>query len=309
MKSSAQQMLKRVKPFVLPASMAVGALCHGWIGDLQFLCKYLIFAMLLITYCRINLREIRLGRFVWLLLAAQLGAAVGSYYVLREWSEVVAQGAFICILCPTATAAPVITGMLGGSVSRVASYSLVINLAVAVLAPVFLSMMAVGEAQVGFWECCVGIAANVGPLIVGPLVVAMAMERWAPGAHRLVATHQALSFYLWALTLLIVVGVSVSFLMQEPASALRMIVLLAAVALVCCAGQFRAGRKIGRATGDAVSGAQSFGQKNTTLAIYLTLTFMNPIVSAAPVAYVAWHNIVNSWQIYIFQRRMNKGNG
>ena len=41
----------------------------------------------------------------------------------------------ICFLCPTATAAPVITGMLGGSIERVATYTLASNIAVALLVP------------------------------------------------------------------------------------------------------------------------------------------------------------------------------
>lgn len=298
----AKTIRQKIKPWMLPISMVAGVVAHQWIGELQFLCRYLIFAMLFITYCRIDLRELRLGKFVWWLLGAQLGAAVGGYFLLRGWSETIAQGVFICFLCPTATAAPVITGMLGGSVSRVASYSLVINLCVALLAPLFLTMMA-PEAEIGFWNCFWSIAASVGPLIVGPLVLAMLMGRFAPKLHNAVATHQGLSFYLWAVTLLIVVGVSVSFLMKEPRSEVGMIIVLAGVALVCCVAQFAAGRWIGRSCGDPVSGAQSFGQKNTTLAIWLTLTFLSPIVSAAPVAYVAWHNIINSYQIYRHEKK------
>ena len=55
-----------------------------------------------------------------------------------------------------------------------------------------------------------------------------------------------------------------------------------------------------------ISGAQSLGQKNTVLAVWLALNYLNPLVSAAPAAYVAWHNIVNSWQIYLHERQKQK---
>ena len=38
-------------------------------------------------------------------------------------------------------------------------------------------------------------------------------------------------------------------------------------------------------------------QKNTVLAVWLALAYMNPIASIAPAAYIACQNIVNSWQI------------
>ena len=48
--------------------------------------------------------------------------AIAAYMLLSRVSEL-AQGAFICVrICPTATAAPVVTGMLGGSVPRVATH-------------------------------------------------------------------------------------------------------------------------------------------------------------------------------------------
>ena len=105
---------------MLPIAMLTGVLFHESIGHLAFLSRYLIFVMLLITYCRLDISDFKVGKYIWLLLAAQVGGAAAVYLLLRPVDEIVAQGAFICVFCPTATAAPVITGMLGGSVGRVA---------------------------------------------------------------------------------------------------------------------------------------------------------------------------------------------
>ena len=72
---------------------------------------------------------------------------------------------------------------------------------------------------------------------------------------------------------------------------------LALGALIVCVLQFWIGRKVGRRYGDAVSGGQSLGQKNTLLAVWLALAYLNPIASIAPASYVAWQNIINSWQL------------
>ncbi|MDE6125852.1 MAG: transporter, partial [Muribaculaceae bacterium] len=171
---------QRIKPWMLPIAMVVGVLFHESIGHVAFLSRYLIFTMLLITYCRLRTDDLRIGRYIWLLLAAQVGGAIGVYALLRPFDEILAQGAFICVFCPTATAAPVITGMLGGSVGRVAVYSLFSHMAVALLAPVCLAFMGDGSAAIPFGDSLLAIARSVLPLILGPLAIAALMGRFAP---------------------------------------------------------------------------------------------------------------------------------
>lgn len=78
---------------------------------------------------------------------------------------------------------------------------------------------------------------------------------------------------------------------------------LALVAALMCMAQFYAGRVIGRRCGDRIAGAQGLGQKNTVLAIWMALTYLNPIASVAPAAYVAWQNTINSLQLYFKTRQ------
>ena len=59
--------------------------------------------------------------------------------------------------------------------------------------------------------------------------------------------------------------------------------------------------------GDKISGAQGLGQKNTVLAIWMAMTYLNPLSSVAPAAYVAWQNTINSWQLYRHQRKIDAG--
>ena len=76
-------------------------------------------------------------------------------------------------------------------------------------------------------------------------------------------------------------------------------ICLALISLVVCCLQFYVGRKIGARFGDKVAGAQGLGQKNTILALWVSLTYLNPIISIAPAAYIAWQNIINSTQLYL----------
>jgi BASS family bile acid:Na+ symporter len=90
----------------------------------------------------------------------------------------------------------------------------------------------------------------------------------------------------------------VSFILKEPASYIPEMIILALVSLLTCLAQFGIGRRIGAACGDKVAGTQGLGQKNTVLAIWMALTYLNPISSVAPAAYVAWQNTINSLQLY-----------
>lgn len=292
---------QQLKPWMLPISMACGIIFHGYIHYIAFLTPYLIFVMLLITFCRIDPRHINIDGMTARLLAVQMLGALGLYFLFRPLNEVLAQGAFICVFCPTATAAPVVTGMLGGSVPRLVSYSLVTNVIVAISAPFAFTMMGSGHVDVLSATC--SIASKVAPLILLPLVVALVMRKATPALHRALASHQSVSFYVWAVSLLIVVGNSVSFIMAEPPQALYTTIWLALIAGVTCLAQFGIGRWIGTRMGDRISGAQGLGQKNTVLAIWMAMTYLNPLSSVAPAAYVAWQNTINSLQLYRKQKK------
>lgn len=287
---------QRIKPWMLPIAMLAGVLLHDYIDSVAFLTPWLIFVMLLVTFCRIDPRHIGFSRMIWMLLGVQIAGAVLVYLAVRPLGLTLAQGLFICVFCPTATAAPVVTGMLGGNVGKLVAYSLVSNVVVAVSAPFLLAWLSV-EA-VDPVAATAGIMGHVAPLILGPLAVALTMRVLSPRVCHAIAEHQSLSFYLWAVALLIVVGRSVSFIMAEPASRIVDILWLSAGAGGVCVAQFWIGRRIGYRFGDRISGAQGLGQKNTVLAIWLALTYLDPLSSVAPAAYIAWQNTINSAQLY-----------
>lgn len=285
----------------MPMAMVAGLLFHNFMDKIAFLAPYLIFVMLLITFCRVKFENVRITKFSWSLLAVQVLGALMCYFAILPFDEVIAQGVFICIFCPTATAAPVITGMLGGDIVRLITYSLISNTVVAILSPFLFAMMS--QADISIISSTLIIAKRVVPLIIAPLIVAMILRRVTPRVHKVIAEHQSLSFYIWALSLFIVVGRAVSFILKEPAGCIPQMIALALFSLVACLAQFGIGRRIGRACGDKVAGTQGLGQKNTVLAIWMALTYLHPLSSVAPAAYVAWQNTINSLQLYFKAKR------
>ena len=286
----------------MPLAMVVGvALCRPL--DVvervteHTLTPMLIAAMLFITFCRVDIRQMRLSwSHLWMLLIQFVGAAIVYYAVTPLLGETVGQGAMICVMAPIAMAAVVIGGMLGGNVTMMVTYSLVCNLVTAIVAPYMLH--AFGNGSCTFME----IIARVAPTLIAPFVVAQLCRWLLPKVAQWFAAHSSISFYLWLISLILVMGRTTLFILNADADPM-MEVELALVALVLCFVQFKAGRFLGRYTGDVVATTQSVGQKNTIFAIWLSLNFLNPIASIAPTAYIVWQNFANSWQMWKHERR------
>lgn len=284
--------------------MLGGILFHNHIDKLSFITPYLIFIMLTITYTKLKISEFRITKFQWSLLGVQILGGALFYAALYFINPNIAAGAFICFFMPTATAAPVITGMLGGSITKIATYSLLSNLIVAIAAPSCLSF--IRGNGIDFMESFATICAEVIPLLLIPFVTAILLKFSVPRIHSAIASHQSISFWIWALSLFIVMGQAVSFMIKQPAEELPEMFFLTIAALGVCCVQFFIGRKIGSHFGDKISGAQGLGQKNTILGLWMTLTYLNPIVSVAPAAYIVWQNTINSWQLYRKTKHENK---
>lgn len=286
-----------IKTIAMPLAMVVGAvLCRPLaqleVASANMLTPLLIASMLFLTFCRIDLRQMRLKWIHLAMLAVQIVGGVVVFVAVKPLlGVVVAQGAMMCVLAPIAMAAVVIGGMLGANVATMVSYSLVCNIVTAVVVPPILH--AFGNGTCTFVE----IISRVAPTLIAPFVVAQALRYTLPRLAKLFADHSSYSFYIWLFSLVLVMGRTTAFIIDTDANILTEIEL-ALVALILCLAQFRLGRYMGEKSGDRVAGAQSVGQKNTILAIWLSLNFLNPIASIAPTAYIVWQNFVNSYQIY-----------
>lgn len=278
--------------------MALGILLHQPLAILSGAIPYLLSMMLFITYCRVSWSDIRLTRFHYILLAIQYAGSTLVYLSLRPFNEILAQAAMICILTGTATSAPVVTGLLGGSIPVTAAYTIISNLSLAFIAPLFLSWIGYSGDTTPFITTFWYIFRSVMPILILPFVLALLILKISPKTHQKIQSAQIVSFYIWAIALTVVIGNITRFVRQMANGNYMLVVLIAAVSLIICLLQFYFGRRIGRKFDRTVAGGQSLGQKNTVLAIWLTQTYLNPLATLGPGAYVLWQNLVNSWQIW-----------
>lgn len=303
-----------LKDWSLPLSMIAGCsayfLCQGLelskdvkeaiVESVAYVQPTLIFCMLTLTFCRIRLQDMRLKGWQWWLLAFQASIAallcLLHQMVEDETSRVFLQSTMLCFLCPTATAAAVVTAKLGGNVGSLTAYTMLINLMAAVLISAFVPLVnPAGELSFGlsFWM----IIKKVFPLLIFPLFLALIIRRISPTLLRWLTSIPDLPFYLWLVSLSLAIAVTTRILVHARVSWLLCLLILTG-SLVACIMQFAVGRLVGRHYGEAVTAGQACGQKNTVLAIWVGYTFLDPLTSVAGGFYTIWHNVFNAWQLY-----------
>ena len=297
---------RNVKTIAMPSAMIVGALLCRPITALeaashQMITPALIFLMLFVTFCRVSPKQMKPSMLHLWLLVLQLVGCVGVYAVLRPFDAVVAQGAMVCVLAPVAMAAVVIAGMLGANVATMATYSLICNMVIALVAPVVLAFTGTGACTFS------QILARIAPLLIMPFAAAQFCRFVYPKGAKWVGEHSQISFYMWLVSLMVIIARTTAFIIDLHDASFATELWLAFAALVICLAQFKVGRKLGRRYGDPAAGGQSLGQKNTVLAVWMSQAFLDPISSIAPTAYIVWQNFVNSYQIYRRDKAVREG--
>ena len=225
------------------------------------------------------------GLFVWLITLTS-----------DADTKLVLEGVFICIICPTAAAAPVVTEKLGGSIGSLTIYTIIANVVTSIIIPLFFPMVE-KSADIEFFSAVLMVLKNVTLVLVVPLALALTSRKVIPAFTSWLAKQKDLGFYLWCVNLAIVSGVTVRNILQSTVSGHSLLLLLILPLFVTVA-QFAIGKAVGRPFGDSISAGQALGQKNTVVGIWLTISFLNPLAAVAPGAYVLWQNMVNAWQLW-----------
>ncbi len=294
-------MIKFLKDWTLPVAMCIGMVGYPFFIRLQFLTPYLIFIMLLLTFCKISPRDLKIEPLHYWLLALQILGAMAFYWALAPFDPLVAQGALVCIIAPSATAAAVITQKLGGDAASLTTFTLLSNLGTALAVPLLFPWIEPHEGLT-FWASFTIIIVKVFPLLICPFLLAWFLRVWMPSWHRKLTKLHDAAFYLWSVALIIAIAITLSSLI-EVFSDTRTKILLGLVALIACCLQFYFGKRIGSVYQNRISGGQALGQKNTILAIWIAHTYLNPVSAIAPGAYVLWQNTINSWQLWKKRKR------
>lgn len=261
----------------------------------------LLFVMLFVSFCKVSPKELKPHRWMLKLLGIQLLSFIFLGLLIICIPDIpgkaVIESTMICMICPTATAASVVTTKLNGNPSTVISYTCLINFSAAIAIPAVVSFIHEGAKDYDFITSFSLILGKVFPLLILPLLLAWFVRYMFPKVHRKILSYKDLAFNLWAVALTLAIAITVKAIMHSDNSVFEMF-CIALASLITCLIQFYFGRKIGKKHKEPIAGAQSLGQKNTIFAIWMGYTFLNPVTAMAGGFYSVWHNVINSWQLW-----------
>lgn len=311
--------IRFLKDWTLPVSMGIGAatyLVFNYVPQLDSAATFFapvmeailpmfMFLVLFVTFCKVDFHKMRpVWWHLWVSIFNLLfvGIVMALILGLRLQSDklILMEALLMCIISPCATAAAVVTQKLGGSLEQMTTFTFLSNFLTVLLVPVCFPMIEKG-ADISFMAAFSKILYQVVILLVVPMGLAYVVKHFMKGLHARIIAIRDLSFYLWGCSLMIVTGTTVKNIIHAEAS----IVLLSAIALlglVLCVIQFAVGRFIGHYFGRAQEAGQALGQKNTAFAIWLGITYLNPLSSVGPGCYILWQNIINSFEIWQARR-------
>lgn len=148
-----EQIIRFFKMWTLPLGMFAGVgvylMFHyiPWLSPLKVLAKgandyilpLMVFIQLFTTFCKVNPRKMRICRWHIIMITVQLVCCLAVALPIHFFPDfsynVVAQGALVCLIVPTGTAAAVIAGRLGGNETTLTTYTILSNLVAAVMIP------------------------------------------------------------------------------------------------------------------------------------------------------------------------------
>lgn len=310
-------------------SMLIGALGYKLFLPLAPTLPWLIFFMLFFTFCKVNPLDLRLHKWHWAVLAAQLFFAFTSYLALLHWTgdKILAQGILMCFIMPTATAAPIIAGKMGGSIQNLTTFTLLSNFATAIIVPATFPLIN-PAANMTFFPAFLLILSRVAPLLLGPFFSAWLLRlayKWKTRKEFVLPVKIAVvPFYLWVASIVVLTSVVTETVIANFQSQISNILILLVLSFFACLLQFGLGKLIGyklpavskgtdyqdvlinpaaapKTMGgvSSITAGQAFGQKNTSLGVWMANTYLDPLASLGAAAYIIWQNIFNSVQLMV----------
>lgn len=314
------RLLRFVKDWTLPVAMVLGAGIYMLFATLPALdaagdffaplmdasLPLFMFFVLFVTFCKVDFHKMRPVRWhLWVTVCnLLLVGTIMTVILVADTSSapllVHLEALLMCVIAPAASAAAVVTQKLGGSLEQMTTYTFMSNFLTALLVPLCFPLIE-RSADVTFMAAFTRIFYQMLTLLVLPMLLAYVVKHRLHRLHQRIIAVRDLSFYLWACLLMVVTGVTLKNIRHADASA-GMLAVIALSGLAVCILQFAIGRAVGRCYGRAQEAGQALGQKNTSMAIWMSITYLNPLSSVGPGCYILWQNIINSLEIWQHRR-------
>lgn len=289
--------------FCLPGMHVAGPFLGAFASKGQI---FFVSVMLFFQFVKVSPHEMQYTKWHSLLLAFQailfVGLAIPAIMLHQEAAVILLESAMLCFICPTASAAGVITDKLGGNIRETVTYLVLINCLATILIPAVVPLVSPSSFP-SFWSGVWIIARKLFPILILPALLAWLIRYTWHDLQVWLMRHAWWSFYIWGFSLMLGIVLATRALVLSKIS-VWLAVGIALVSLLCTFVQFFFGKWAGRVLAprtksvDSVTAGQALGQKNTGFLIWLGYSYLTPVTSVAGGLYAVWQNLFNSWELY-----------
>lgn len=319
-----RKIIQFLKDWTLPAAITTGTVMYltfAYIPALDEAARFFnpffdtifpfFMAMILFTtFCRVDFHKMRPTAWHWIITVFQvlfvaINAAIILALNLKDNDLVLAESILCCVIAPGAAAAPVVTAKLGGNLESMTSYTFVSNFITALMVPTVFPIIDKGV-DISFMQAFLAILYKVCMVLIVPMAGAYIVKHYLHSLHRKILSIEDLSFYMWGISLSIVTGSTVKYIVHA-GTTVSFVLIIAAISLVICLLQFAIGRHVGGYFKATIESGQGLGQKNTAFAVWIAYTYLTPLCAVGPGCYILWQNAINSLEIYHHRKQSTAG--
>ena len=262
-----------------------------------YLIKYTLMVMLFFAFLGIDIKWniLRAGHVYIALLNILL--PLGFYFILKPINIDVAIATFAISIAPTAAAAPVIAQFLRTQISFLTASVLITSPVIAIILPIILPTIGAVPDGIKTYHILLPILSVIGI----PLFVSILVKTVSTKAVHFLRKFSMVSFLLFIFNVWLGCGKATHYIsVQKEGSVLTLLWIGLAVMAVCII-QFEMGKKL--ETGNyKLAASLALGRKNTMFALWISLTFLGPLVAMGPIFYILYQNLYNSWQIFHIEK-------
>ena len=288
-----------MRSLILILAVVAGMLINQ-AAELSFLIKWLLAGMLFFSFLNLKVSVKEIGMKHLSIAIGNVIFATVVFYALKNFNIWLALSSSIIALAPTAIAAPVMTSMLKGDVTWVALSTIVTNLLVSALLPFYIPYI-------------YGIDNHVNPMVLIqslfiifliPFALAMFIQNHSKKALAFFSRFKKATFILFVSNIFLASAKSAHYILYETKEDNEIIILITIFAAIMCLLNFGIGFTLG-GKNKKLEASLAFGQKNTMFSVWIALTYINPLVSLAPMSYVLFQNTFLTFLMYKREKKQS----
>ncbi len=285
-------MERYARPIALILTFIVGFSLPA-IHVLTPLIPWFVRLMIFMIFLQIRMDQVRIRKSHIILLGLNLLIGIGPCFLLSSLgANTLGKVAFFTGIAPTATSAPTIMGFLGGNIEYVFTSFMLNTIIITLLMPLLLPWAVQSETP----GVILQVAGQMGSVVILPVIAAILLRYLHPQSTQWPKKCQNVIFLAWVMVVGIICSNASYYIQTTPDLSILSLVEVGVISLLICILNFLVGYFVGLKE-FAREGSQSLGQKNTSITIFLSILYSDPLVALGPTLYSLWHNLWNAWQL------------